>query len=78
MKCHKRVRSRLQRASAGVKMDILMAVGDLRLVKDFVRVVRGEQPSASTTDLMDSIHGHEIGYAADQAMRRGCVINLNR
>ena len=52
--------------------------GDLRLVKDFVRVVRGEQPSASTTDLMDSIHGHEIGYAADQAMRQGCVINLDR
>ena len=52
--------------------------GDLRLVKDFVRVVRGEQPSASTTDLMDSIHGHQIAYAADQAMRQGCVINLKR
>ena len=66
-----------QAIEVGVSED-MHGGGDLRLVKDFVRVVRGEQPSASTTDLMDSIHGHEIAYAADQAMRQGCVINLNR
>ena len=51
--------------------------GDLRLVEDFVRVVRGEQPSVSTTHLMDSIHSHEIAYAADRAMRQGCVVSLD-
>ena len=50
--------------------------GDLRLVADFVRVVRGEEPSASTTHLMDSIHSHEIAYAADRSMRQGCVVSL--
>jgi predicted dehydrogenase len=50
--------------------------GDLRLVADFVRVVRGEQPSASTTHLMDSVYSHEIAYAADRAMRQGCVVSL--
>jgi hypothetical protein len=52
--------------------------GDLRLVRDFMRVVRDGQPSASTTSLMDSIHGHEIGYAADHAMRQGCMVSLDR
>jgi len=50
--------------------------GDLRLVEDFVRVVRGEEPSISTTNLMDSIHSHLIAYAADRAMRQGCVVSL--
>ena len=50
--------------------------GDLRLVADFVRVVRGEEPSASTTHLSDSIHSHEIAYAADRSMRQGCVVSL--
>ncbi|MDF2718256.1 MAG: oxidoreductase, partial [Paenibacillus sp.] len=31
--------------------------GDLRLVEDFVRVVRGEKPSISSTALEESIYG---------------------
>jgi len=51
--------------------------GDLRLVGDFVRVVRGEPASLSTTDLMDSINGHLMAFAADAAMRerRGVEID---
>ncbi|NLF16073.1 MAG: Gfo/Idh/MocA family oxidoreductase [Lentisphaerae bacterium] len=50
--------------------------GDLRLVGDFLRVVRGERPSLSTTQLEDSVYGHLIGFAADVAMeeRRGVEI----
>jgi len=42
--------------------------GDLRLVEDFVRRLRGEDPSISSTVLEDSIYGHLIGFAADQSM----------
>ncbi len=42
--------------------------GDLRLVNDFVRVVRGETPSISCTSIEDSVNGHLIGFCADQAM----------
>lgn len=41
--------------------------GDLRLVEDFVRVLRGQKPSLSTTHLEDSIYGALVGFAAEQA-----------
>lgn len=47
--------------------------GDLRLVADFVRTLRGEPPSISCTHIDDSINGHLIGFRADVAMRRGTV-----
>jgi len=50
--------------------------GDLRLVRDFVRVARGESPSISTTGLEDSITGHRIGFAADQAMMERRIVGL--
>ncbi len=52
------------------------AGGDLRLVADFVKVVRGEPPSISTTTLADSINGHLIGFAADLAMEQHRVVDL--
>lgn len=52
------------------------AGGDLRLVADFVKVVRGEPPSISTTTLADSINGHLIGFAADMAMEQHRVVDL--
>jgi len=52
--------------------------GDLRLVADFLRVVRGEPASLSTTDLMDSANGHLIAFAADEAMAEGKVVELPR
>lgn len=50
--------------------------GDLRLMADFVRLVRGEQPSISTTTLADSVNGHLIGFCADQAMEEGRVVTV--
>lgn len=41
--------------------------GDLRLVADFLRILRGEEPSLSYTSLDQSIHGHQIGFAADHS-----------
>jgi len=50
--------------------------GDLRLVADFVRVVRGEPASISTTDIRDSIAGHLIGFCADRAMEERRVVEI--
>lgn len=50
--------------------------GDLRLVADFVRMIRGEPPSPSSTSLEDSISGHLIGFAADEAMTTGRTLEL--
>lgn len=50
--------------------------GDMRLVQDFVRVVRGKETSISTSALHDSITGHMIGFAADRSMREGRIIDL--
>lgn len=51
--------------------------GDLRLVADFLSVVRGEGGSISTTELSDSINSHLIAYAADTAMREERVVTIN-
>lgn len=50
--------------------------GDLRLMADFVQLVRGEQPSISTTTLADSVNGHLIGFRADLAMEEGRVVTI--
>ena len=50
--------------------------GDLRLVSDFLAVVRGDQPSISTTDIADSMYSHLIAYAADEAMREHRFVEL--
>jgi predicted dehydrogenase len=51
--------------------------GDLRLVADFLSVVRGEGGSISTTKLSDSINSHLIAYAADVAMREERVVTID-
>jgi predicted dehydrogenase len=51
--------------------------GDLRLVADFVKVVRGEPHSLSTTELSDSMNSHLIAYAADKAMQSSTVVTLD-
>ncbi len=50
--------------------------GDLRLVEDFVRAVRGEERSISSTEILDSIYGHLIAYAADDAMMQRKVVEI--
>jgi hypothetical protein len=51
--------------------------GDLRLVDDFLRMVNGEDTTISTTELRDSIAGHAIAFAADEAMLRGVVMHID-
>ncbi len=41
--------------------------GDLRLVEDFIKTIRGEASSVSSTSLSDSIVGHRIGFLAEKA-----------
>jgi predicted dehydrogenase len=50
--------------------------GDLRLSEDFVATLEGETPSISCTSLADSLNGHLIGFAADQAMEENKIIKL--
>ncbi len=50
--------------------------GDMRLVEDFLRVVRGEPPSISTTEIADSMNGHLVAFAADRAMLEGRVVAI--
>jgi hypothetical protein len=50
--------------------------GDLRLVADFLRVVRGEPASISTTDIRDSVAGHLMGFCADRAMVERRTVDL--
>ncbi len=50
--------------------------GDLRLVADFLSILRGEAPSISSTTLEDSVSGHLIGFGADRAMEQGSVVPI--
>jgi hypothetical protein len=52
--------------------------GDLRLIADFLRSLRGETPSISATTLEDSINGHLMGFCADRAMAEGTTVALQR
>ncbi|MFC1525808.1 Gfo/Idh/MocA family protein [Candidatus Latescibacterota bacterium] len=51
--------------------------GDMRLVADFLQVVRGEPASISTTTVEDSITGHLMGFCADRANEESRVIDVN-
>lgn len=50
--------------------------GDLRLVEDFVRVLQGQQPSISCTNINDSINGHLAVFRAEQARKTKSVIQI--
>jgi hypothetical protein len=50
--------------------------GDLRLVADFVRALRGETPSLSSTSLEKSIYGHQIGFAAERSRTESRVAEI--
>ena len=50
--------------------------GDERLIEDFVRTLRGEPASRSVTRIEDSLTGHLIAFAADQAMIEKRVVEI--
>lgn len=52
--------------------------GDSRLSADFVRYIRGEGTSISTTDIGDSIYGHMIGFDAQEALEDRKVVRIER
>ncbi len=47
--------------------------GDLRLVEDFVRVLQGQTPSISCTNIADSINGHLSVFRAEKSRKNGTV-----
>ncbi len=49
---------------------------DLKLVQDFIEVIRGGKPSISSTSIEDSIAGHSIGFAADRSREESSVVIL--
>ena len=51
--------------------------GDLRLVQDFLSLVRGEQPSLATTSLSDSLNSHRIAFAADISMQESRFVDFD-
>lgn len=52
--------------------------GDLLLIKDFINVLNGNEPSISTTRLEDSIYGHLTAFRADKAMEKNKLMEINR
>ena len=50
--------------------------GDLRLVEDFVSVLRKEPVSRATTRIEDSLNGHLLAFAAERARLEGRVIEI--
>ena len=50
--------------------------GDLRLMEDFVRVLQGEQPSISCTNINDSLNGHLAVFQAEKARKTGTVCTM--
>ncbi|WP_245856168.1 Gfo/Idh/MocA family protein [Paenibacillus rigui] len=50
--------------------------GDLRLAEDFVLTLRGDEASASSTTLDQSITGHLIGFAAERSRLEGRMVRL--
>ncbi|WP_028552988.1 hypothetical protein [Paenibacillus sp. UNC451MF] len=66
-----------QRIELGVSKD-MHGGGDLLLVADFVKVLKGAAPSISSTSLEKSIYGHLIGFAADQSRLEQRTVELQR
>lgn len=52
--------------------------GDRGLVADFIDYVNGKKPSASCTDIEDSINGHLAVFAADESVRTNKTISIKQ
>lgn len=52
--------------------------GDRGLVADFIDYVNGKKPSASCTDIEDSINGHLSVFAADESVKENKTIKIER
>ena len=50
--------------------------GDYFIMKDLLKLLRGEQSSLSTTDINDSVKGHVICYAAETSRKERRIVEL--
>lgn len=50
--------------------------GDFFIMKDLLKLLRGEKNSLSTTDINDSVKGHMLCYAAETARKEKRVVSL--
>jgi len=50
--------------------------GDMRLVADFLNVLRDEPRSICSTVIEDSVAGHLIGFGADRSLREQRIVNI--
>ncbi|MBA2938719.1 Gfo/Idh/MocA family oxidoreductase [Paenibacillus sp. CGMCC 1.16610] len=66
-----------QQIKVGVSED-MHGGGDLLLVDDFVKVLKGDVPSISSTSLEKSLYGHFIGFAADQSRLEQRTVAIKR
>ena len=51
--------------------------GDMRLVADFLKTLRGEPHSICSTVIEDSVAGHLIGFGADRSLRDQQIVNIS-
>jgi predicted dehydrogenase len=49
---------------------------DERLVEDFIGVVRNDPAAQGLTRIENSLHGHQIVFAAVEAMKTGKIVDL--
>jgi predicted dehydrogenase len=51
--------------------------GDIVFIRDVVKRMRGKKPSIASTDIQDSINGHECVYAAERSRLENVSVKLN-
>ena len=51
--------------------------GDFFIMKDLLKLLRGEGGSLATTDINDSVRGHLVCYAAEIARKEKRVVSIN-
>ena len=52
--------------------------GDYGIMHDLVRFLNGEEVSASTTVVSDSVNSHLIVYAAEKSRKENVVVNIEK
>lgn len=52
--------------------------GDIKLIEDVVKRMQGEKPSIASTDIRDSINGHECVYAAERSRLGNICVKMNQ
>ena len=52
--------------------------GDIVLIGDVVKRMQGKKPSIASTDIRDSINGHECVYAAERSRLENICVKMNQ